>query len=399
MKKWWKTVGTICLIGALTLTGCTGQAGNKGQETQNSTADITTEESSTLENGFIGVNETVIVSSNATLRKEASVDSEVVAEVEKGTALNRIGYSDVWSMIEYKGEVCYVSTQYVTVSEHTESTDDSTSQDNSVQESESQETEPVTDISSSTEPSSAQPAVSETNPAFTGDISALDNTPQGWGYGPDRDEKNRPTTALNYQKKYGVYADFIKEDTNTIYLTMDEGYEYGFTPSILDTLKEKNVKAVFFLTKQFVEGNPDLVQRMVDEGHVIGNHSSKHPADGMPSYTIDGQVEDIMWMHNYIKENYGYEMKLFRYPAGIFSEQSLALLDSLGYRAVFWSFAHKDWIVDDQPDPSVTLQRCIDALHPGAIYLLHAVSQSNTEALGDFIDQARALGYEFGVYQ
>ena len=410
MRNWTRHIGIICLLGTLAFSGCSEKTVDTNQPVETSSED-TTKESETLENGLISVNETVIVLSDATLRNDANVDGEVVAEVPKGTTLTRIGYGDVWSMVSYNGTNCYVATQYISVEEgsvedskaESSKAENSKTESSKAQESESQsveQTNPQSQEETSKEvASSVAPAVPETNPPLTGDIASLDNTPQGWGYGPSRDEKNRPTTALNYQKQFGAYADFIKEDTNTIYLTMDEGYEYGFTPTILDTLKEKNVKAVFFLTKQFVEGNPDLVKRMVDEGHVIGNHSSKHPANGMPSFTIDQQVEDIMWMHNYIKDNYGYEMKLFRYPAGIFSQQSLALLDSLGYRAVFWSFAHKDWIVDDQPAPSVTLQRCVEALHPGAIYLLHAVSQSNTQALGDFIDQARALGYEFGVYK
>ncbi len=227
------------------------------------------------------------------------------------------------------------------------------------------------------------------------DLNGLDTTGLDWGQGGDKDQWNRPAGCLQYQEKYGKYnAYFIKDEPEkkVIYLTIDEGYEYGCSPRILDTLKEKNVHAVFFVTKPFAEQNPDLVQRMIDEGHEVGNHSVTHPAAGLSSNEVTG-------LHNYIKEQFGYEMHLFRYPAGKFSEQSVALLNNLNYKSVFWSFAYLDYDVENQPDPAESLQKTIDCLHPGAIYLLHAESETNTQILGDFIDQARAQGYEFKLFQ
>ena len=179
---------------------------------------------------------------------------------------------------------------------------------------------------------------------------------------------------------------------------MDEGYENSYTPEILDVLKEKGVKSVFFVTKSFVDSHPELVQRMIDEGHILGNHTCAHPAGGMPSLSPDEQAEDIMTLHSQVLEQFGYEMKLFRFPSGIFSEHSLDIVYSLGYRSVFWSFAYRDFIVDDQPDPTDSLAQCISELHPGAIYLLHAVSETNAKILSDWIDAVRASGYEFGIY-
>lgn len=231
------------------------------------------------------------------------------------------------------------------------------------------------------------------------DIASLDTTIQSWGQGSNVDEKNRPTGSLAWQEKYGKYnAYFIGEGDNTIYLTFDEGYEYGCTPSILDTLKEKNVKAVFFITEPYAKSEPELVQRMIDEGHMVGNHSVTHPADGLPSQTIEQQQFEIMDNHEYVKEHFNYEMHLFRYPAGKFSEQSLAILNNCNYKSVFWSFAYLDYDVNNQPDPAESLQKLVDRLHPGALYLLHAESQTNTDILGDFIDKARAAGYEFEMF-
>ncbi len=241
----------------------------------------------------------------------------------------------------------------------------------------------------------AEPRVTGTYDAAS--LAPLDQTSRSWGQGVRRDEKNRPLGALDAQAHFGQYdAWFIAEDTPTIYLTIDEGYENGYTAQILDTLREKQCPAVFFVTMDYVRKNPELVRRMIDEGHVVGNHSVTHPSAGLPSLSLEKQAEEVMGLHRYVQENFDYEMYLFRYPAGIYSEQSLALLQQLGYNTVFWSFAHRDWVTEDQPDPAQTLERVTERLHPGAIYLLHAVSATNTQILGDFIDQARQQGYILG---
>ena len=230
-------------------------------------------------------------------------------------------------------------------------------------------------------------------------LSGLSNEAIGWGFGVNVDENNRPTGSLNAQNTYGKYdADFIAPQTKTVYLTIDEGYENGYTAQILDVLKEKNCPAVFFVTLSYVKSNPELVQRMIDEGHVIGNHSVTHPSQGLPSQTIAEQVNEIKELHQYMLDNFGYEMYLFRYPSGIYSEQSLALVQQLGYRSVFWSFAYADWDTDNQPDPTEALQKLNSKMHEGAIYLLHAVSSTNTQIMGQFIDDTRNAGYTFAVY-
>lgn len=220
-----------------------------------------------------------------------------------------------------------------------------------------------------------------------------------YGYGAEVDDKNRPGGCTWYDNKWGQYAaDFIHPDSQYVFLTFDEGYEYGFTPRILDTLKEKNVKAVFFCTMDFVKSHPELVQRMIDEGHVVGNHSLTHPAKGIPTLSVDDQIKEVDEVTRYVKEKFNYDMYLFRFPEGAFSEQSLAIVQSLGYRSVFWSFAHRDWYTDDQPDVQESLQNALAKVHGGEIFLLHAVSQTNTEMLADLIDGVRAKGFEFGYY-
>lgn len=231
----------------------------------------------------------------------------------------------------------------------------------------------------------------------TSELSALSNQKLGWGQGLNLDEKNRPLGSLDYQKKYGQYnAYFIGEDEKIIYLTFDEGWENGYTGAILDTLKEKQVPAVFFCTLDYIEKCPDLIQRMIDEGHAVGNHSDSHPS--FPDISIEQCEQEIMNVHNYMLDNYQYEMNLFRAPAGEFSERVLAEVQSLGYKSVFWSYAYKDWEVNNQMGADKAYAKVTGALHNGAIYLLHAVSSDNAEILGKFIDEARAQGYEFKLF-
>lgn len=217
------------------------------------------------------------------------------------------------------------------------------------------------------------------------EIQKLPTRKQGFGVGKAVDKNNRPDGPVVMQNKYSKYdAHFIKERDKTIYLTFDEGYEQGYTGAILDTLKEKKVKATFFITYDYAKRNADLVKRMIAEGHVVGNHSYSHPS--MPTLSIDEAKQEIKKLHDYIKEEFAYEMWLFRPPMGEFSEQSLALTQKLGYKSVFWSFAYVDWNVDSQMGNAAAYKKVTDSTHEGAIYLLHAVSKDNTEILADVID-------------
>ena len=231
------------------------------------------------------------------------------------------------------------------------------------------------------------------------EIGALDGDPVTWGPGRQVDDQNRPIACMELQQRFGKYnCYFIGEAAKKIYLTFDEGYENGFTPQILDILNEKNVKAVFFVTMDYVKREPELIQRMIDEGHIVGNHSTKHPVNGYPSLPLDAVQEDLITLHDYVKENFQYDMSLFRYPAGIFNEQDVALISKIGYRQVFWSFAYADWNPDEQPDTAKAFERVSGAAHDGAIYLLHAVSKTNVDILPGVIDKLRADGYEFVLF-
>lgn len=224
---------------------------------------------------------------------------------------------------------------------------------------------------------------------------ALDNTLCGYGQGREVNDENCPVGALMFNEQFYKYGAYAVTDSDKIVLTFDQGYENGFTAPILDTLKEKNVKAVFFLTGDYAKRNPELVKRMISEGHIIGNHGMAHAS--LPKLSDEEVREEIMSLHEYVKREYGYEMKYFRPPCGEYSEKSLAAVNELGYTTLVWSFAYCDWNTDDQPEVNSALERVTSAAHCGAIYLLHSVSETNCTILPRAIDSIRAAGFEFGL--
>lgn len=214
-----------------------------------------------------------------------------------------------------------------------------------------------------------------------------------WGPGNIVDHK-QPNDPLLLQKQYAsMNAKWLLDDDKKICLTFDEGYENGYTPQILDTLKEKNVKAIFFVTYDFASQNPDLVKRMIDEGHIVGNHSYRHYS--MDEVSDDVAKEEVTYLHKYIKDKFNYTMSYFRFPKGEFSERSLQIVKDLNYKSVFWSFAYADWDPDNQTEENQAFTHICESTHPGAILLLHAVSKTNADILGKVIDDIKKQGYTF----
>ncbi|MCQ4896474.1 polysaccharide deacetylase family protein [Anaerotruncus sp. DFI.9.16] len=246
--------------------------------------------------------------------------------------------------------------------------------------------------------SNIESAVTTTMSTDFDKIGALGSDQVKWGPGVLVDEANRTTEPQVHQEEYGQYGAYFiaPADCGKFYLTFDEGYENGYTPQILDVLKEKNVSAVFFVTLPFVKSSPDLVRRMIDEGHVVGNHTSHHWSPTQKS--LDDAYADIKELHDYMLENFDYEMTLYRPPEGAFSEQTLAMVQQTGYTTVLWSFAYKDWDPNNQPGVDTARERTEKFIHEGAIYLLHAVSHDNAEILGDLIDEVRARGLEIAKW-
>ena len=223
-------------------------------------------------------------------------------------------------------------------------------------------------------------------------LYAADVTKKGYGQGTAVDSLNRPEGAVQFNELYGgLGACALSDDSSRVILTFDQGYENGYTADILDTLREKNVSAIFFLTGDYAKREPELVRRMIDEGHTLGNHGMTHAS--LPTLSDDEAREEIMSLHEYVRNNYGYEMQYFRCPCGEYSEHALELIQDCGYRTVFWSYAYVDWKTDAQPDPAQSLEKLSRSAHGGEILLLHSVSSTNAQILGSVIDDLREQGY------
>ncbi len=223
-------------------------------------------------------------------------------------------------------------------------------------------------------------------------VYALDNTVIGYGQGTATDSLNRPTDALQFNERYGDFdACAVSQDEKRIIITFDQGYENGYTEKILDTLKEKNVKAIFFLTGDYAKKEEYLVKRMIAEGHTLGNHGMTHAS--LPKLSQKEAEEEIMSLHNFVLNNYGYEMQYFRCPCGEYSEQALETVQKCGYKTVFWSFAYVDWKTDSQPSAAEGIEKLTKSAHGGEILLLHSVSATNAQILGEVIDNFREQGF------
>jgi peptidoglycan-N-acetylmuramic acid deacetylase len=226
-------------------------------------------------------------------------------------------------------------------------------------------------------------------------IDGLNTKDYGWYY-KFRGSEQPPETPMETQSFPSKYDCYGLGDTSKkeLYLTFDEGYENGYTAPILDVLKKHNVKAAFFVVKPYITSNPDLVKRMVDEGHLVCNHSARHPS--MPSIkdlnTFSKELTDV---EAAFEEVTGKKMpKYFRPPMGKYSELSLYLTKQCGYKSVFWSLAHADWDVKKQPDPAAAKKKLLERTYNGSIILLHAVSKTNAQILDELITEWKSKGYE-----
>ncbi|MCI7619818.1 MAG: polysaccharide deacetylase family protein [Firmicutes bacterium] len=205
-----------------------------------------------------------------------------------------------------------------------------------------------------------------------------------------------------YLAKYNAYyiaGSNGKEDDSKsakpVYLTFDAGYENGYTAEILDILKEKKVPAAFFLVGNYIEENPELVKRMEAEGHIVGNHTMHHP-DMSAIADEEAFKSEIKELEDTYREAVGKEIpKFYRPPQGKYSEANLQQASRLGYTTLFWSLAYVDWLENDQPDETESINLLNKRIHPGAIVLLHSTSKTNSRILGQLIDGWKAQGYEF----
>lgn len=220
-----------------------------------------------------------------------------------------------------------------------------------------------------------------------------------WGLSfPTEGEPSVGNTSNEKLKEYdAVYLGNTEE--KKIYLTFDSGYENGCTAQILDVLKKHHVKAAFFLVGNYIEQNPELVKRMVEEGHIVGNHTYHHP-DMSKISTMEAFRKELEDLEELYTKTTGQPMKKFyRPPQGIYSEENLQMAKELGYRTVFWSLAYVDWLNDDQPTSEEAFGKLIPRIHNGAVVLLHSTSKTNAAILDDLLTRWEELGFTFGTVE
>lgn len=226
------------------------------------------------------------------------------------------------------------------------------------------------------------------------EIESLDNKKIGWGI--KRNDNHEQPDVGNVNRKIldkyqGLYMG--NKEQKLVYLTFDLGYEAGYTPKILEVLKQNEVKATFFITAHYVNTQPDLVKQMIDEGHIIGNHTVNHKS--MPSCSLETIKKEVMDLHSAIYDKFGYEMKFIRPPKGEYSERTVAYTNTLGYTSVMWSFGYDDWDEKKQGREEYGKKKILDNVHNGEIMLLHATSKDNANILDDVIKEIKNMGYEF----
>jgi len=215
----------------------------------------------------------------------------------------------------------------------------------------------------------------------------------GLGYGTSGEKPIGNATADELSENNAYYVG--NGDDKVIYLTFDAGYENGYTEKILDILKEEEVPAAFFLVGTYIRDNSDIVCRMADEGHIVGNHTMNHPDMSAISDKAAFVKELTKAEEEYFTVT-GEEMpKFYRPPQGKYNEANLKMADESGYMTVFWSLAYVDWNVDDQPTKEQAFEKLIPRIHPGAIVLLHSTSKTNADILKELITKYKELGYEF----
>ncbi|MCM1064018.1 MAG: polysaccharide deacetylase family protein [Eubacterium sp.] len=226
-------------------------------------------------------------------------------------------------------------------------------------------------------------------------IGVVQQETENWGLGFGKEgEKPVGNASVSEMKQYDAYY-MAEGDEKVLYLTFDCGYENGNTVPILDALKKHNAPATFFVVGHFLESAPEIAQRMVEDGHTVGNHTYHHPDMSKISDTASFQKEmdDVAAL---FQETTGSELAMYyRPPQGKYSTANLQMAKDLGYTTFFWSLAYVDWDQSNQPSHEEAIDKLTSRVHPGAIVLLHSTSQTNGEIMDEILTKWEEMGYTF----
>ena len=320
------------------------------------------------------------------IRDQSGMEGKILTTIQKRDGVHVLGLQEGWYRVRYgEDQEGWIYGKYIQL-EDLES------------QGEVQQTEPIPQEKQEVQSPKSKPK--EETPKKTPEkekdhVPEWRNKERSWYFSRRSDHKQPGIGSTNRTllEQYGGIA-LGSSHSKDIYLTFDNGYENGYTTKILDILKENEVVAAFFVLGTYIDSNPDIIRRMAKEGHLVVNHTNNHPKmTDLSDELLTNEIQEVEYKYKALT---GKEMpKFLRPPAGVFSERTLALTQQLGYRTVFWSMAYRDWVVDDQPGKDVAYRHVMDNIHNGAVILLHAVSESNTEALDDIIKGLKAQGYRF----
>ena len=223
--------------------------------------------------------------------------------------------------------------------------------------------------------------------------SAIETASWGLSYRTQGAAPIGPASAKQLEEYDAAYLGNTAE--KVIYLTFDAGYENGCTEKILEALKKHNAHAAFFLVGNYVQKNPDLVRRMVADGHIVGNHTMRHP-DMSKISDFSAFSKELSQLEDIYKEVTGEDLpKFYRPPQGIYSQENLKMAKQLGYKTVFWSLAYVDWNNNSQPTAKQAYDKLLPRIHNGAVVLLHSTSQTNAEIMDELLTKWEEMGYRF----
>lgn len=389
--KWF--IAVIIIISMFVLVGCNSRKVEDSSEEESKNEVIVEEESpkseAPMDHPFYKTidRKGYSLEDDLNIRDQGGMEGQILTAIQKGDEVHVLGYREGWYHVRYgRDQEGWIYAKYIQL-EAVEG------------QEEAQQVEP--------KPQKKQEVVqgSKSNAEKkipTGTPEKEKNQLPDWSdeelswYFSRRSDHKQPgigSTHRTLLEQYGGIA-LGSSHSKDIYLTFDNGYENGYTTKILDILKENEVVAAFFVLGTYIDSNPDIIRRMAKEGHLVVNHTNNHPKmTDLSDELLTNEIQEVEYKYKALT---GKEMpKFLRPPAGVFSERTLALTQQLGYRTVFWSMAYRDWVVDDQPGKDVAYRHVMDNIHNGAVILLHAVSESNTEALDDIIKGLKAQGYRF----
>ena len=278
---------------------------------------------------------------------------------------------------------------------------------------ESGETEDEADTAPSLEEPSSEEAVSEAPQSESAGSTAVtrltqeeldtllanyDNTVQTYYASGERDSENRAQSCFTFEDQFllnglnvRIFNDYTKHRASLTFILL---YEGGYTEKLLDELSELSVKATFFICQNYAASYPDIINRMISEGHVIGSVGASNAEGGLANYGLIDQMNDIANFDDFMMANYNYKMNLF-YPAyDTVSICQAAMVEKMGYTYCLYSANYMDYDATSVIDTEAFREAMTGKAHNGVIYSFHTCNSASIDIIPGLINDLQAQEYE-----